>query len=84
MLAKKEVEPELQSETTYMLDVVPAVMSSVPVSPDSSISWLEAVQKVIAVQDTLSCLAPQDARELEAAVNDLLAAGWPCCMHANS
>ena len=84
LLAKKEVEPELQSETTYMRDVVPAVMSSVPVSPDSSISWLEAVQNVIAAQDTLRGSAPWDgfARKLEAAVDDLLAAGWPCCTHA--
>ena len=84
LLAKKEVAPEVQCETTFMRDVVPAVMSTVPLSPDSSISWLEAVQDVVAVQDSLRGSARWDAfpRKLETAVKNLLAAGRPCCMHA--
>lgn len=83
MLAKKEVEPQLQCETTYMLDIVPALMSTVPLSPDSSISWLEAVQDVIGVQDSLRGSAPWDEfpKKIEVAVEDLLAAGRPCCVH---
>ena len=77
LLAKKEVEPQLQFESTYLWDIVPAVMGTVPVSPDSSISWLEAVQDVIAVQDSSrgSATWNQFQWNLNAAVANLLAAG---------
>ncbi|KAL3162268.1 hypothetical protein ABBQ32_009960 [Trebouxia sp. C0010 RCD-2024] len=78
LLAKKEVEPQLQfEEYMYLWDILPAVMSTVPLSPDSSISWLEAVQDVIAAQDTSRGTAPREqfTRKLDSAVEDLLAAG---------
>ena len=61
----------------FTWDILPAVMSTVPLSPDSSISWLEAVQDVIAAQDSSRGPAPQYqfTRKLNAAVEDLLAAG---------
>ena len=83
LLAKKEVQTELQCESTYLWDIVPAVMGTVPVSPDSSISWLEAVQDVIAVQDSSRGSASWDQfqEKLNAAVAKLLAAGISFGMH---
>lgn len=83
LLAKKEVEPQLQfEEYMYLWDILPAVMSTVPLSPDSSISWLEAVQDVIAAQDTSRGTAPREqfTRKLDSAVEDLLAAGERFCV----
>ena len=82
LLTKKEVEHELQCENMLMWDIVPAVMSTVPLSPDSSICWLESVQDVIAVQDTSRGTAPRHhfTRKLDTAVDNLLAAGGCFCM----
>ena len=76
MLAKKEVSYTTHTEASYLADLVPAIASTVPFSPDSAVNWLEAVSDIIATLNAARIMhRAVSVRELQAAVDQLLAAG---------